>query len=201
MNARLPLSLRRGACPGLSAPMPTGDGLLVRFVPADAMALDAFTELCAAARAHGNGIIEVTSRGSIQVRGLTPASAPLFATDVARLAIAAADGVAVLAGPLPDDDERSSMPANSPLSCAARWREAVSRLAPKVSVVVDGGGRAASRCARGRHPAARCRTGEITTVAGSARRSSPSRRRVGGGRGPHAWRWWRVSGPPPQPSP
>ena len=65
--------LRRGACPGLSAPMPTGDGLLVRFVPADAMPLDAFIALCAAARAHGNGIVEVTARGSLQVRGLTPA--------------------------------------------------------------------------------------------------------------------------------
>ncbi len=70
MNARLPLPLRRGACPGLSAPMSTGDGLLVRLVPTDEMALDAFIALCAAARMHGNGTMEVTARGSLQVRGI-----------------------------------------------------------------------------------------------------------------------------------
>ena len=32
----------RGACPGLSAPMPTGDGLLVRLAPTEVMPVDAF---------------------------------------------------------------------------------------------------------------------------------------------------------------
>jgi precorrin-3B synthase len=140
MSARLPLPLRRGACPGLSAPMPTGDGLLVRFVPADAMSLDAFIALCAAARAHGNGAMEVTARGSLQVRGLRPASAPLFAAEVARLDIAASDGVAVLTGPLRDDAAAIVDAA----SLAAELRQAITQahlaLAPKVSVVVDGGG-------------------------------------------------------------
>ena len=63
-------SQRRGACPGLSAPMPTGDGLLVRLLPIGTIPLAAFAQLCAAARREGNGIIEVTGRGSIQVRGL-----------------------------------------------------------------------------------------------------------------------------------
>ena len=59
----------RGACPGLSAPMPTGDGLLVRLLPIGTISLDAFTVLGAAARAHGNGVIEITARGSIQSAG------------------------------------------------------------------------------------------------------------------------------------
>jgi len=63
---------RRGACPGLSAPMLTGDGLLVRLTSTGAtIALEAFAGLCAAARQHGNGIVEITSRGNIQFRGLT----------------------------------------------------------------------------------------------------------------------------------
>ena len=70
---------RRGACPGLSAPMPTGDGLLVRILPKDRIAADPFITLCKAARQHGSGIIEITSRGSLQVRGLTPRSARRFA--------------------------------------------------------------------------------------------------------------------------
>ena len=141
MNARPPLPLRRGACPGLSAPMPTGDGLLVRLVPADAMPLDAFTALCAAARHHGNGVMEVTARGSLQVRGLTPGSALLFASEVAALDIAAHDGVAVLAGPLRDDP--GEVIDAGGLAAQLRWAIAAAdlALAPKVSVVVDGGGR------------------------------------------------------------
>jgi precorrin-3B synthase len=70
------VSHRRGFCPGLSRPLPTGDGLLVRIAPIGTIALDAFAALCGAARAHGNGIVEVTARGSIQVRGLSADSAP-----------------------------------------------------------------------------------------------------------------------------
>ncbi len=72
MNVPVSASMRRGACPGLSAPMATGDGLLARLTPSGStIALDAFAGLCAAARTHGNGIIEITSRGSIQIRGLS----------------------------------------------------------------------------------------------------------------------------------
>ena len=74
---------RRGACPGLSAPMLTGDGLLVRLSLTDSIALDALREICAAARRHGNGTIEITTRGSLQVRGLTARSADAFADAVA----------------------------------------------------------------------------------------------------------------------
>jgi precorrin-3B synthase len=88
MNAPVPSPMRRGACPGLSAPMATGDGLLARLTPSGAtIALSAFGGLCAAARRHGNGIVEVTSRGSIQVRGLTAASAGPFAAEAAALGI------------------------------------------------------------------------------------------------------------------
>ena len=73
---------RRGACPGLSAPMPTGDGLLVRLRPIGTVSLAAFKALCAAARQYGNGVVEITARGSIQVRGLSAASAPHFADAV-----------------------------------------------------------------------------------------------------------------------
>ena len=88
--------LRRGACPGLSAPMPTGDGLLVRLMPTGTIPLSAFKHLCAAARRHGNGIVEVTGRGSIQVRGLNAASAWRFAEAITALGIAAKDDIAVL---------------------------------------------------------------------------------------------------------
>ena len=98
---------RRGVCPGLSQPLSTGDGLLVRITPAGTIALDAFAALCAAARAHGNGIIEVTARGSIQVRGLSTQSAPRFADAIAALGIAA-DSVPIVCNPLAGLDAAES---------------------------------------------------------------------------------------------
>jgi len=133
---------RRGICPGLSRPLPTGDGLLVRILPTGTIALDAFAALCAAARAHGNGIIEITARGSIQVRGLSMQSAPAFAEAIAALGIAAEDGVPILCNPLAGIDAAEIFDA---AALAAAVRRAVTRqslaerLDPKVSVVIDGG--------------------------------------------------------------
>jgi precorrin-3B synthase len=101
MNPIVSPPRRRGACPGLAAPMQTGDGLLARLASTGAtIGLDAAAALCAAARRHGNGIIEVTARGSIQIRGLTAASAPAFADAVAALGIDGGDGVPILTDPL-----------------------------------------------------------------------------------------------------
>jgi precorrin-3B synthase len=137
------IARRRGACPGLSAPMPTGDGLLVRLFPIGTLSLAAFAELCRAARRHGNGVIEVTSRGSIQVRGLSAASAPRFAADIAALGIAADDGNPVLADALAGIGEREIFDAGA-LAAALRramaQRAMAARLSPKVSVAIDGGG-------------------------------------------------------------
>src|SRR4051794_31168078 len=122
--------------------MLTGDGLLVRLVPSGStVALDAFTGLCTAARQHGNGIIEITSRGSIQFRGLSAASAPAFAAAVACLDIEVSDGIAVLSSPLSGLDADETLDAGG-LAQALRAGLApfATRLAPKISVVVDGGG-------------------------------------------------------------
>jgi precorrin-3B synthase len=131
----------RGACPALSTPMLTGDGLLVRLSPADSIALGSFREICAAARRHGNGTVEVTTRGSLQVRGLTARSAAAFADDVAALDIDAAEGVRVIVDPLADDP--STIIDSRPH--AAQIRKALSHaqlaLAPKTCVIIDGGGR------------------------------------------------------------
>lgn len=77
----------RGDCPRLAEPMQTGDGLLARLVTAGPIPIDAFAAFCAAAQKHGNGILEISARGNLQVRGLTPDSAPLFASAVAELDI------------------------------------------------------------------------------------------------------------------
>ncbi|ESZ54257.1 precorrin-3B synthase [Mesorhizobium sp. C120A] len=135
---------RRGACPALSAPMQTGDGLLVRLNPvAGGLSPKSLIGLCESALKRGNGIMEVTARGSLQIRGLTAESAVLLAAEVDALGIAVRTGVPVETGPLAGIDPREIA---DPRSLAERVRAAVEeagltpRLGPKVSVVVDGGG-------------------------------------------------------------
>jgi len=138
----LALPQPRGACPGLSAPMATGDGLLVRLLPTGTIALDTFAGLCAAARQHGNGIIEVTSRGSIQIRGLSATTAPRFAAAVATLGITAEDGIPVLINPLAGLDVEDIINAGvlaADLRLALARRSLAQRLSAKVSVAIDGG--------------------------------------------------------------
>jgi precorrin-3B synthase len=134
---------RRGTCPGLSAPMPTGDGLLVRLSSRGTIPLSAFAALCKAARRHGNGVIEVTSRGNIQVRGLSEASAPQFADAISALDIAAEDGVPVLCNALAGLDAQEIFDSTSfaeDLRRQIAQSALATRLSPKVSVIIDGGG-------------------------------------------------------------
>jgi precorrin-3B synthase len=127
----------RGICPGLSVPMPTGDGLLVRLRPTAPVPLDAMVGFCEAARRHGNGTIEVSARGSLQVRGLTPRSARLFAAALADLGIATLEGVPVIAG-------LDLISQVNTADMAGELRRAIANarlaLSPKISIVVDGGG-------------------------------------------------------------
>lgn len=136
--------LRRDACPTLATPMQTGDGLLARLNPvASGFSPKALIGLCKAAAMHGNGVIEVTGRGSLQIRGVTAASTAPLAAEVDALGIAVRGGVPVETGPLAGLDPAE---LRDPRPLAARIRDGIAqagldgRLGPKVSVVVDGGG-------------------------------------------------------------
>ncbi len=136
--------LRRGVCPGLSQPMATGDGLLARITPAGAtISCDAFQALCAAARRCGNGVMEVTSRGSVQIRGLTETSAKRLAAVLGTIEIAFCEGPPILNNSLAGLDPDEVLDTGV---MAAELRRAIAAapfsagIAPKVSVALDGGG-------------------------------------------------------------
>ncbi|GKT37846.1 precorrin-3B synthase, partial [Aduncisulcus paluster] len=61
----------KGWCPGALRPMQSGDGLVVRIRPRvgrlDAIQAVGIAELAAR---YGNGLIDLTSRGNLQIRGL-----------------------------------------------------------------------------------------------------------------------------------
>ncbi|WP_372374026.1 cobalamin biosynthesis protein CobG [Vreelandella venusta] len=71
----------KGWCPGAWRPMATGDGLLVRVrPPLGQLSRQQVVALCEAAEIFGSGLIELTSRANIQLRGVSEASwTPLMA--------------------------------------------------------------------------------------------------------------------------
>ena len=185
-------ALRRGACPTLAAPMPTGDGWLARLALADGLTPAQLAGLAAAAARLGNGLVEVTARGSLQVRGLTPASAAELAAALDELGIAVADGLPVVTGPLAGlDPARDRRPAAAGGGAAARARAGLGAAAEGV-----GGGRrrrgAASRRGAGR-PAA---GGGARRAAGGSRAgergsSGATTRMLRWRRRWRCWRRWR----------
>ena len=137
-----PETLRRGACPSLAAPMQTGDGLLVRLRPvAAALTPEDLLSLACLARENGNGLIEITARGNIQLRGLTVSSVPRLAEGLAAAGIVPQTGVALEIPPLSGIDP-SEIADATPVADALRQAIAAAglSLAPKLAVVVDGGG-------------------------------------------------------------
>jgi precorrin-3B synthase len=131
--------MSRGACPSLHAPMPSGDGLLVRMTLRSTLSLETFAALCAAARRHGNGVMEITARGNVQIRGLTRRSAEEFATDVTALGIAPPAGVPITISPLAGLEGGETIDV-TPLAERLAEAAGASALGPKVSIVLDGGG-------------------------------------------------------------
>jgi precorrin-3B synthase len=131
--------MTRGACPSLHAPLPSGDGWLVRMTIRSTLSLDTFAALCDAARRHGNGVMEITARGNLQIRGLTPGSAEAFAAHVVALGIAPPSGVSITISPLAGLEGDGTIDV---IPLADRMAEAAgaTALGPKVSIVLDGGG-------------------------------------------------------------
>ena len=70
----------QGWCPGALRPMPSGDGWVIRVrPPGGRLAPQQAREIARLARAHGNGVIDLSSRANIHLRGITEHSyAPLI---------------------------------------------------------------------------------------------------------------------------
>lgn len=77
MSALPQEALRRGWCPSTLKPMETGDGWLVRLHPPGARLTPAqLRQIAALAAEHGNGLVEISARANLQIRGVTAESHP-----------------------------------------------------------------------------------------------------------------------------
>jgi precorrin-3B synthase len=120
--------------------MQTGDGLLARLAPGVSIPIDCFVELCAASASLGNGIIEVTQRGSIQLRGLTVNSAPILARRLTAMGLGDESKPTLLTPPLLGLDATQPCQLSAimtQLRDVLKDRPYLSSLGPKVSVLVD----------------------------------------------------------------
>ena len=138
----------RGRCPSLLAPMESGDGLLVRVKPrAATLTAEQAGATAAAARRHGNGMIDLTNRGHLQVRGLSAAGVDAFAAAMAAIGLAAthprAEAVRnVLADPLGPNDPAAAFDSHRlarRLSAALEGNPAFHELPDKFGLLVDAG--------------------------------------------------------------
>jgi len=74
--------------------MPTGDGLLLRLKPfGGKLRADDLRAVAAVSEAFGNGVVEITSRGNLQLRGFSEASAREAAARLVAAGLADADPV------------------------------------------------------------------------------------------------------------
>lgn len=133
----------RGWCPDLFAPMQSGDGWLVRLKPRLARLTAVQGRLVVEqATRHGNGIIELTGRGNLQLRGLTPASAEAFARFAVHAGLADADPAVerrrnILLSPLAGED---ACELARSLERGLASDGALSALPGKFGFAIDGGG-------------------------------------------------------------
>ncbi|WP_139315153.1 precorrin-3B synthase [Mongoliimonas terrestris] len=138
----------KGWCPGALRPMATGDGLLVRLrVSGGALSADRLHAVATLARAHGNGLVDLSQRANLQLRGVTEATLPALLDALDRLGLLDPnpDAEAVrnviappLAGlaPAPVDGTRLVRA----LEAALVARAALHALPDKVGFLVDDGG-------------------------------------------------------------
>src|SRR5688572_1384593 len=145
----------RGYCPSVWTPMPSGDGLIVRVRPRHARASARHVAaLARLAPASGNGIIELTRRGNLQIRGVSAASWPSLRAELVALGLAEAGPneplPALFVCPQSGLDPRC--PPLEPLAEALEARLAAAPLAErqlpdKFAVVLSGGSQSASELA------------------------------------------------------
>lgn len=139
---------RVGWCPSVVTPMEADDGLLVRVKPTAAtLPAPGLRAVARAARDCGNGLIDLTNRANLQVRGLRHDTAGTFAATVLEHGLASADAALeevrnVAADPLGPDDPETTFDSHAiarAIEAKLDEAQALRALPPKFGFLVDCG--------------------------------------------------------------
>ncbi|MXQ13909.1 precorrin-3B synthase [Microvirga makkahensis] len=137
--------MRKGWCPGVRRPMATGDGLLVRLHPPAGRLTAAQVRLIAeAARQHGNGHLDITARGNLQIRGVRDESYPALMTLLNRVGLTEPEGDGpyrvTMVSPLAGVDMRERFDALALAQAIEEKARSITGLPAKFFIAIDGGG-------------------------------------------------------------
>ncbi len=142
---------RRGMCPGVLAPMEVGDGLLVRVrVPAGVLPAAAAARIAELGRRYGNGLVDLSHRGNLQLRGVSAADMEALITALRTLGYVSENAESeavrnVLTSPTAGLDGAAVgdvRPHALALDARLAADRDLHRLPPKFGWLVDGGGQA-----------------------------------------------------------
>jgi precorrin-3B synthase len=148
MNA--PAQLRRGWCPSVSRPIRSGDGLLIRLnIGEPGLAPELALALSDCAKRFGNGLIDLTQRANLQLRGISDATLPQTRERLSALGLGTPHDLPPVAGnilapPLVGLDREARLDIG-PVLLSLRQRLAMHpslwALPPKFCILLDDGGR------------------------------------------------------------
>jgi precorrin-3B synthase len=141
---------RKGWCPGVLTPMETGDGLLARVrVPRGRLSLDQAGALADAALRCGNGVIGLSGRANLHLRGLSENTLPDLHARLEDAELIDADPEVerlrnIVASPVDDLDPEALLdlgPSFAALEKGLTEDEELRQLPAKFSFVLDAQGR------------------------------------------------------------
>jgi precorrin-3B synthase len=147
---RPPSPYRKGWCPGALRPMETGDGLLARVrAPRGRLSLDQAAALADAAVRCGNGVLGLSARANLHLRGVTERTLTELHARLEEAGLIDADPEVerlrnIVLSPLDDLDPEASFdlgPSVAALETRLKEDKRLRRLPPKFSFVVDAQGR------------------------------------------------------------
>lgn len=140
---------RKGWCPGALRPMESGDGLIVRLrIMGGALGPALARVLARCAQDYGNGLIDLSARANLQLRGVTHATLPALQAQLDALGVLDADPDAeairnILASPLAGVDPSALLnigPSIRALDERLRNDRALHQLSGKFLFLIDDGG-------------------------------------------------------------
>ncbi len=140
---------RKGWCPGALRPMETGDGYLVRLrIVNGALSFALAGEIATLSERFGNGLIDLSARANMQMRGVTPDNLESLWARLAERGLLDAEAAAeavrnVAPSPLAGFDESAvidARPVVAALEARLTSEKALHALPPKFGFLVDGGG-------------------------------------------------------------
>lgn len=127
--------IKKGWCPSLEKPMETGDGMLVRIpIKFGQVSTDVALKIAALATKYGNGHLDLSARGNLQLRGVSEKTYEPLRDELSRLGFERDLLLHIIASPI--DKNAQEIAEELRVKCAERGVN----LPEKFLIVIDGGG-------------------------------------------------------------